>query len=65
MMINCIDVYNPYSNTVVTDKYFSVITSAFVSLNIKVNTINSFLEKKSSHIVVTSIKDSITAKKKG
>ena len=64
-MIDTIDFYYPYTNGIVTDKYFSVILDAFHKLGIEYNKIESFDRKRSSNILVAAVQDATRAKKAG
>lgn len=64
-MIENIDFYYPYTNGIVTDKYFSVILGAFKKLGINYSKIESFDRKSSSSILVAAVQDATRAKKAG
>jgi len=64
-MINQIDFYYPFENNIVTDKYFSIVFSAFKKLGITYKKLEKLEEKESDYIFVSSVKDSVKAKKAG
>ena len=64
-MIDRIDFYYPYSNSVVTNTYFSILFSAFEHCGIECNIISSLNEKTCDTILVSAAQDATRAKGRG